>query len=102
MDFEYSHMYKFYRSFGDPRYGAFAHMYEAVKYNGTAAKEGPSAPFIVRSMQVRRVPNGDKLSDGHVPRVQGGRQRRVQEAVCRPRSDVERDFRADIARHHMG
>jgi hypothetical protein len=54
-------MYKFYRNFGDPTDDAFAHMYEAVKYKATAATEGPSSPFIVRSMQARRVPTGDKL-----------------------------------------
>ena len=61
MEFRYSHMYKFYRNFGDQTDDAFSHMYEAVKYKATADTQGPSSPFIARSMQVRRVPTRDKL-----------------------------------------
>jgi hypothetical protein len=62
MNFQYSQMYKFYRNFGDATNDAFAHMYEAVKYNkATETTRGPSAPFVERSMQVRRIPTEDKL-----------------------------------------
>ena len=63
MDFRFAHMYKFYRNYGDATNDAFARMYEAVKYKGTASTPGPRAPFVERSMQVRRIETGDPPKD---------------------------------------
>lgn len=51
MDFKYSQMYDFYRTFGEPTDDAFVHMYVAAE----------GAPYAKHAMQVRRVPTGDKL-----------------------------------------
>jgi hypothetical protein len=65
--FRYSQMYRFYRSFGEPTDDIFVHVYSAnyraMKYaTSTSGALGPVTPFMVQSMQARRVPSGHELT----------------------------------------
>lgn len=67
VNFSYGEMYNFYRRFGEVTNDVFVRWYSAdypaMKYERNNGHPGEMKPFIQRSMQVRRVPTEDPLSD---------------------------------------
>jgi hypothetical protein len=67
VNFAYGKMFCFYREFGDVTDDVFVRLYtadyKAMKYERNKGNPGEMKPFTQRSMQVRKVPANDPLSD---------------------------------------